>query len=132
MNCSSPSADAAIGYTSYTEHESEAAPGVRYRIARMSFARRLELMRKVRDFAQRIEFLDAGSETRDRIESSVLSAEIDCMYLDWGLQSVDGISIDGEPATPALLIDKGPELLVREITGRIRSECHLTEDDRKN
>jgi hypothetical protein len=40
--------------------------------------------------------------------------------------------IDGEPATPALLIGKGPERLTREIAGRIRSECHLTEDERKN
>jgi hypothetical protein len=131
-NCLSPSAEAATSYTSYSVHDSETTPGVRYRIARMSFARRLELVRQVRDLAQKIEFLDASSEIPDKIESSVLGAEIDRMYLDWGLQAVDGLTIDDEPATPALLITKGPESLAREIVGRIRSECHLTEDERKN
>ena len=98
----------------------------------MSFARRLELVRKVRDFAQRIEFFEAGGDIGDRFESSVLGAEIDRLYLDWGLETVDGLTIDGEPATPALLIDKGPESLTREIVKRIRSECHLSEDERKN
>ena len=132
MNYSSPSAETAICYISYTDHQSEAVAGVHFRIVRMSFARRLDLMRKVRDFAQRIEFLDAGGETRDRIESSVLGAQVDRMYLEWGLQSVEGLTIDGESATPALLIEKGPESLAREIVGHIRSECHLTEDERKN
>lgn len=129
MNCSSPSAEA---YLSYTEHASETNPGVRYRIARMSFARRLELVRNVRDFAQKMEFLDAGGEIRDRFESSVLGAEIDRLYLEWGLQAVDGLEIDGEAATPALTIEKGPETLAREIVRRIREECHLSEDERKN
>jgi len=132
MNCTSPSAEAGHHYASYSEHDAECAPGVRYRIARMSFARRLELVRRVRDLAQKIEFLDAGGETRDRIESSVLGAEVDRMYLEWGLQSVEGLTIDGEPATPALMIEKGPESLANEIAGRIRSECHLTGDERKN
>lgn len=128
MNSSSPSAD----YVSYSEHDSESSPGIRYRIARMSFARRLELVRKVRDLAQKIEFLDAGTEAQDRIERSVLGAEVDRLYLEWGLQAVEGLTIDGEVATPSLLIDKGPELLAREIAGRIRAECHLSEDERKN
>jgi hypothetical protein len=98
----------------------------------MSFARRLELVRRVREFAQRIEFLEAGSEMGDRFESSLLGAEVDRLYLEWGLQTVDGLTIDGEPATPASLIERGPESLAREIVGRIRAECHLSEDERKN
>jgi hypothetical protein len=129
MSCSLPSAEA---YVSFTEHLSETVPGVRYRIARMSFARRLELVRNVRDFAQRIEFLEAGGETNDRFESSVLGTEIDRLYLEWGLQAVDGLSIDGETATPRLLVEKGPESLTREIVAHIRGECHLSEDERKN
>ena len=128
MSYSSPSAE----YVSCIECESVVVLGVRYRLARMSFSRRLDLVRRVREVAQRIEFLDAGSETRDRIESSMLGAEIDRMYLEWGLQSVEGLSIDGEAATPSSLIEKGPEALAREIVERIRSECHLSEDERKN
>ena len=119
-------------YSSYLEFGSDAVPGVRFRIARVSFARRLELVRRVRDFAQRIEFLEAGGDATEQFESSVLGAEIDRLYLEWGLQAVEGLVIDGEPATPASLIEKGPESLAREIVRRIRAECHLSEDERKN
>ena len=119
-------------YSSYLEFGSDAVAGVRFRIARVSFSRRLELVRRVRDFAQRIEFLEAGGDATEQFESSVLGAEIDRLYLDWGLQAVEGLVIDGEPATPASLIEKGPESLAREIVRRIRAECHLSEDERKN
>jgi hypothetical protein len=133
MSCSSPSVDSSNqSYVSSAEFEAACVSGVRYRVARMSFARRLDLVRRVREVAQRIEFLDAGNEARDKIESSVLGAEIDRMYLEWGLQEVVGLTIDGEAATPASLIDRGPEELAREIVGRIRAECHLSEDERKN
>ena len=119
-------------YSSYLEFGSDAVAGVRFRIARVSFSRRLELVRRVRDFAQRIEFLEAGGDATEQFESSVLGAEIDRLYLEWGLQAVEGLVIDGEPATPASLIEKGPESLAREIVRRIRAECHLSEDERKN
>jgi hypothetical protein len=37
-----------------------------------------------------------------------------------------------EPATPAALIEKGPLDLAKEMLGRIKSECGLSEDQRKN
>ena len=129
MSCSSRSPES---YVSYLERDSDSMPGVRYRIAKMSFARRLELLRRVREFAQRIEFLEARGEVSDRFESSVLSAEIDRLYLEWGLQAVSGLVIDGEEATPSTMIDRGPEDLAREIVRSIREECHLSEDERKN
>jgi len=98
----------------------------------MSFARRLDLVQRVRQFAQRIEFLEAGGEMGDKIESSLLGAEVNRIYLEWGLQAVEGLTTDKERATPALLIEKGPEALTQEIVNRIRAECHLSEDERKN
>lgn len=98
----------------------------------MSFGRRLELGRRVRELSQKIEFLEAGTEFRDRVEGSILGAEVDRMYLEWGLLSVKGLRIDGEPATPQSLIERGPEPLAREIVAAIRSECHLSEEERKN
>lgn len=130
MSSSSPSVEA--DYVSYLEFTSVVEPAVRYRISRMSFARRLDLVQRVRQFAQRIEFLEAGGEVRDKIESSLLGAEVNRIYLEWGLQAVEGLMIDGERATPALLIEKGPEALTQEIVNRIRAECHLSEDERKN
>jgi hypothetical protein len=61
-----------------------------------------------------------------------LASEIDRVYLEWGLEAVEGLTVDGETATPALLIDRGPAELAAEILARIRSECGLSEDERKN
>jgi hypothetical protein len=40
--------------------------------------------------------------------------------------------IDGEPATAARLLEKGPENLTREIVGAIKEQCGLSEPERKN
>jgi hypothetical protein len=61
-----------------------------------------------------------------------LSHEIDRTYLEWGLVDVSGLEIDGETATPELVLLKGPEELCREAVDAIKAECHLTEDERKN
>ena len=131
MNSTSRSAEP-VSYESRARIESESMPGVAFTLAKISFARRLELARRVREVAQKIEFLDAGTELKDKVESSILGAEIDRMYLDWGLVSMDGLLIDGEPASTANLVERGPEALTREIIDRVRAECHLSEDERKN
>jgi hypothetical protein len=64
--------------------------------------------------------------------AGVLAAEIDRVYLEWGLEEIQGLEIDGELATPASLIEKGPLDLAKEILARIKSECGLSEDQRKN
>ena len=51
-------------YESIREVESESVPGVSYVVARMSFVRRVELMRRVRELAGRKEFQDAGEDAR--------------------------------------------------------------------
>jgi hypothetical protein len=111
---------------------SEVIPGVDFIIARMSFGRRLELMKRVRDLAARLEYFDAGREEKNRIEASLLGAQLDRLYIQWGLEEIRGLELDGEPATPQLLIDKGPEDLFQEILAAIKSECGLNEQERKN
>ena len=106
--------------------------GVSYKISRMSFGRRVELTRKVRDLGQRMEFREAGSELSDKLEARLLSCEIDRLYLDWGLVDVFGLNLDGAPATPDALITAGPEDLCREILAAIKVECGLSEEERKN
>jgi len=54
------------------------------------------------------------------------------VYLEWGLEEIEGLTIDGEQATPQALIEKGPMDLAREILGRIKRECGLSEGERKN
>jgi hypothetical protein len=92
----------------------------------------MELSRRVREISRKAEFLEASTELREKIEANILAQEIDAMYLQWGLVSVDGLMIDGEPATAAHLLEKGPEHLAREIVGAIKEQCGLNEAERKN
>ena len=111
---------------------SEAMPGVEFAITRMTFGRRLELMKRVRDLAGRIEYFDAGRDEKNRMEASLLGAEMDKLYLAWGLEEVRGLSLDGEAATPESLVERGPEALVHEALAAIKAECGLSETERKN
>jgi|HubBroStandDraft_4_1064222.scaffolds.fasta_scaffold223004_1 hypothetical protein len=119
-------------YESLAVVESKAAPGVTFSVARMSFGRRLELMRRVRELARRAEFLEAGQEPGDRMDAALLQAEIDRLYLAWGLRSVAGLAVDGVEATPESLAEAGPEGLFREALEAVRTETGLNEAERKN
>lgn len=119
-------------YESTTVVESQIAAGVTYTVAKMSFARRMELMRRIRELARRIEFLEAGQEPGDQMDAALLHAEVDRLYASWGLQAVSGLEVDGAAATPELLADAGPEGLFREAVAAVRRETGLTEEQRKN
>lgn len=121
-----------VRHESFLWLEAQSQPGVRYKIARMSLARRIELARRIRETGRKLEFLEAGNEVREKLEAAVLKGEIDRIYLEWGLEAIQGLEIDGEEATPALLIEKGPASLAAEILKRIHSECWLSEGERKN
>src|SRR5579872_4538697 len=75
-------------YESHRIIPSSRLPGVTFRIVKMSFGRRVELTRRVRDLGQKIEFLEAGQDLKERIEATVLAGEIDRLYLAWGLRSI--------------------------------------------
>ena len=51
-----------------------------------------------------MEFLEAGKDAREKLEATVLAAEIDRAYLEWGLVAIEGLEIDGAAATPETLI----------------------------
>lgn len=112
--------------------DSETHKGVRFRIARMSVGRRIELAKRIREAGRGLEFLNAGSDVRDKLDAAVLKGEIDRVYLEWGLEAVEGLTIDGEDATPELVIGKGPADLAAEMLAKIRGECGLSENERKN
>lgn len=119
-------------HESYVWFDSETRAGVRFRIARMSVGRRIELARRIREVGRRLEFLEGGSDVRDKLDAAVLKGEIDRAYLEWGLEAIEGLKIDGEEATPELAIEKGPADLAAEILAKIRGECGLSETERKN
>ena len=112
--------------------DAETSAGVRFRVARISVARRIELARRIREIGRKVEFLEAGQDPREKLEAAVLAAEIDRAYLEWALEEIQGLEIDGERATPATLIEKGPLDLAKEMLSRIKRECGLSEDQRKN
>lgn len=110
---------------------SQAAPGVTFTIARASFGRRMELLRRLRDLAGKAECLAAG-DSREKLEAALLTSEIDELYLQWGLVRLDGLELDGQPATPEKLIEAGPEEICREALAAIKHEYGLNEKERKN
>jgi len=119
-------------YESVTVIESKIAAGVTFEISKISFGRRLELMRRIRDLARRLEFLEAGQESGDKMDAALVRAEIDRLYVLWGVRAVSGLSLDGAPATPELLTESGPEELFREAVAAVRAEAGLTAAERKN
>jgi len=107
-------------------------PGVEFVIARMTFGRRIELMRHVRELAARLEYFEAGRDAKNGMEASLLGAEIDRLYIRWGLEEIRGLEIDGVPATAESLIESGPEDLFLEALAAVMAECGLLENERKN
>jgi len=119
-------------YDSVLTIESKTRPGVSFVVNKISFGRRMELARRVREISQKAEFLQAGDELQDRIEANLLRQEVEATYLRWGLVRVDGLNIDGEPATAERLLEKGPDDLTHEVVGAVKEQCSLTEEERKN
>ena len=119
-------------YDSTFSVESAAMPGVTLTVRRVSVARRLELLRKVRELAARTEFYKAGAQLDDKLDASIASAEVESIYVVWGVAKIDGLTIDGADATPDSLVADGPEELVREAATLVRSQLGLSEDERKN
>ena len=119
-------------YESVTVVESQVAPGVRFTVAKMSFGRRTELMRQVRELARKMEFLEAGQDAGQKMDAALLGVEIDRLYVKWGLRAISGLELDGRDATPESLAEDGPEELFREAVAVVRAQTGLSAAERKN
>jgi len=119
-------------YASCETIDSAVTPGVTYTVVKMSFGRRVELTRRIRELAARKEFAEAGETANEKMEAALLASEIDRIYLLWGLKEVSGLELDGLPATPESLAASGPEALFREALAAVKQQCGLTEAERKN
>ena len=128
----SVASEAGGDYTSEAVVESRVVPGVTFTIAKMSFGRRVELMRRVRELARRTEFLAASGDAGDKMDAALLQAEIERLYVAWGVKAVSGLVVDGRAAGPELLAEAGPEELFREALAAVRRETGLSEEERKN
>ena len=121
-----------MNYESTFEIRSASNPGVVLTVKRVSVARRLELLRKIRDLVKRVEFYNAGGQLHDKLEATIASSEIESLYVVWGISGISGLSIDGLDATAEKLVERGPEGIVREAATLVRSQLGLSEEERKN
>lgn len=119
-------------YESTAWFDSESVPGVRFAVSRMSLGRRIALTRKVREIARNAEFLEAGQSAQEKMEAALVLAEVERIYLEWGLVGIEGLEIDGQAATPETAIERGPIRLAMEMLGRVKQEAGLSEDETKN
>jgi len=65
------------------------------------------------------------------MDGGLLQAEIDRLYLTWGLRAVTGLVLDGVEANPELLTEAGPEEVFREALTAVRAEAGLTDEEKK-
>ena len=120
-----------VDYSSKAWHKSQAIPNVQFSIRRISLSQRLELATRMRELSMREEFLRAG-DAPEQLESSICDLLTRKLLLEWGLTDVSGISIDKQPVTVDLLLERGPESLAQEILTAIQAEAGLSEQERKN
>jgi len=111
--------------------ESQSVPGAVFWIRKTSLGQRIELLTRVRELTRKYEFLKAGgpSELMEATLGDLLTTKL---YVEWGLERVEGLSIDGHEASVTLLLEKGPEELCVEIAQEVQKECGLSEEERKN
>ncbi len=121
-----------MNYRSSVTKASKVMEGVTFEVVRMSFERRIHLTERIRELGMKTQYLEAGEQLGEKLEAAVLSQRIESLYLEWGLRAVNGLEIDGEPATPIRLLEVGPEELCREIVREIKAECGLSDEERKN
>ena len=121
-----------MNYESVVVIESRVAPDVSFTVTKMSYGRRVDLMRQICELARRKEFLEASERPADKMDTALLEAEINRLYFGWGLKAISGLIVDGVKATPEVLAENGPESLFREALTAVRHETGLTEAERKN
>jgi len=119
-------------YESLAVVESRVVPGVRFTVARMSFDRRVELMRRIRELGRRASFLEAGQSPEDKMDAALARAEIERIYVAWGVRTVSGLVVDGADAGPEALAESAPEELFQEALAAVRAATGLTGEQRKN
>lgn len=121
----------AFDYASRIWHHSSAYKGVSFATRQISLAGRIELTRTIQDLIFKNDFLRAGDalEQSQAFLADLLARRV---YLEWGISEVEGLSIDGSPASLEDVIERGPEGLCEEMANTIQSELSLSETERKN
>ena len=112
-------------YESTITVQAKSAHGVTLRLNRMSFARRMELMQRIRDLGARTDRAGGTDEILQNMDATLLAFEVDRTYVLWGVREITGLEVDGIPATPQSLAEAGPEALFREALTAVKGICGL-------
>jgi hypothetical protein len=118
-------------YSSVAWHSSQTMPGVRFAVKRVSLEQRIDLNHRVRELTMKHEFLKSG-DVSNQLEAALSDLLVAKLYLEWGLETIEGLSINGEKASVDSLIASGPENLANEIVQTIQADSALTGEERKN
>ena len=118
-------------YSSVSWHLSEILKGVRFAIRRVSLQQRIDLNQRLSELTMKHQFLKAG-DTSSQLEAALSELLVAKLYVEWGLEKIEGLSINGVPATADSLVADGPEGLTDEIVRAIQAESALTDNERKN
>jgi hypothetical protein len=110
---------------------SKELPEVTFAVREPSLQKRIELTRQLHELTLKNEFL-AGGREMEQLELALAELLVQRVLIEWGLAAIEGLYIDGKPATPSQMIQAGPERLVAEIAAAIRQRCGLSEEERKN
>ena len=121
----------AAAFESVRWQTSKEMPAVRFAVREPSLQKRIDLTRELHELTLRNEFL-AGGREMEHLELALAELLVQKVLVEWGLAAIEGLYIDGKPATPARLIDAGPERLIAEVATAVRLRCSLSEDERKN
>lgn len=121
----------AVDIPTFVWLESKTIPGVRFSIRQISLGSRLELMNGMRELVAKTDFLRAGN-LLEQTEAVISDLMAKSLYLRWGLQDVEGLTVDGRRVTTESLIEAAPEILCNEIVAAIRGSLELSEAERKN
>lgn len=111
---------------------SRLCPGVSFRIAKMTVRRASHLAAQIHEALSKLEYHEAGNSPADGLRRAELRANIEMLYVRWGLLAIRGLTFDGAAATPETLLALGPRELCSEAVAAIKRECGLNEDERKN
>ncbi len=118
-------------FESTTRVESKTQRGTVFWIRRVSLAQRIALLEQLARLGQKNEFLQAGTP-EEQLAASLNSVKAARLLIEWGLDKVEGLTIDGHSATTALLVERGPEDLCGEIAEALQGSLGLNEEERKN
>ena len=141
-------------FESRVVHEAKAPgfKGVRFVLRKMTEGRRIKLrmalagaQARIRELLEEQERLlaPAGDVAKAELDAETKAAvrklslamaeiadnEITPAWVSWGLERIEGLEIDGQPATLESLIEAGPPQLYHEVADAIRKEAGLTEEE---